>query len=73
MRIVDAVDWRLETIQDHEIISWLMGGDPAIRWQVMRDFLDEQDHLIEIEREKVAQSGWGARYLSYQEPDGLWG
>ena len=73
MRIAEGVDWRIETIQDHEIISWLMDGDPAIRWQVMCDLLDEQDHLIEIEREKVAQSGWGARYLSYQEPDGLWG
>ena len=27
---------------DHtEVIDWLMEGDPAIRWQAMRDILDK--------------------------------
>ena len=56
-----------------EIMDWLMEGDPAIRWQVMRDLLAEDEGIIQKEREKVAGTGWGARFLSYQEPTGLWG
>jgi len=25
---------------DDGVIQWLLDGDPAIRWQVMRDLLD---------------------------------
>ncbi len=56
-----------------ETINWLMDGDPAIRWQVMRDLLAEEEEIYEKEREGVAERGWGASYLSYQEPSGLWG
>ena len=27
--------------RDDAVLSWLLEGDPAIRWQVMRDLLDE--------------------------------
>jgi hypothetical protein len=26
---------------EESVIDWLLDGDPAIRWQVMRDLLDE--------------------------------
>ncbi len=26
---------------DPAILNWLLDGDPAIRWQVQRDLLDE--------------------------------
>jgi hypothetical protein len=58
--------------QDERIIDWLMKGDPAIRWQVMRDLLDYDEERIAQEQENVAESGWGARFLSNQEPTGLW-
>jgi hypothetical protein len=73
MRIATA-NYQEEWIsQNQEIIDWLLDGDPAIRWQVLRDLLDQDPIEIAREREKVAKSGWGARFLSYQEPNGLWG
>jgi hypothetical protein len=27
-------------MSDDSLIRWLLDGDPAIRWQVMRDLLD---------------------------------
>jgi hypothetical protein len=65
----DQKKWRYST---PEIIAWLMEGDPSIRWQVMRDLLEEDDALIEREQARVAEIGWGARFLSCQEPSGLW-
>jgi hypothetical protein len=26
--------------EDDPVVQWLMRGDPAIRWQVLRDLLD---------------------------------
>jgi hypothetical protein len=73
MRIADTVEREDIFTQRQEIIDWLMGGDPAIRWQVMRDLLDEDEIPITTERNKIADIGWGAQFLSYQEPSGLWG
>ena len=54
-------------------IEWLLGSDPALRWQVMRDLLDAPDDEVAAERAKVATEGWGARLLSLQPADGVWG
>lgn len=54
-------------------IDWLMEGDPAIRWQVMRDLLDAPETDWQAERQKVATEGWGARLLACQDADGRWG
>ena len=53
--------------------AWLLDSDPAIRWQVMRDLTDEPADVVAAERSKVTTSGWGARLLAHQGPDGLWG
>lgn len=53
-------------------IDWLMEGDPAIRWQVMRDLLAEPDDTVVAARARVAREGWGARLLSLQDRDGRW-
>jgi hypothetical protein len=53
-------------------ISWLLGGDPAIRWQVLRDVVGAADGAVERERRKVARDGWGARLLAEQDPHGTW-
>lgn len=57
---------------DPTTIEWLLDGDPAVRWQVMRDLLDEPDHVIADERVRVATTGWGARLLAHQDPEGSW-
>ena len=54
-------------------IDWLLKGDPPIRWQVMRDLLEEPPGIYEKERAKIKAQGWGARLLSRQDADGNWG
>jgi hypothetical protein len=54
-------------------IAWLMEGDPAVRWQVMRDLLHEPERRWQRERRRVATIGWGRRLLDRQRPDGNWG
>jgi hypothetical protein len=53
-------------------ISWLLDGDPAIRWQVLRDLVGAPDRTVGGERNRVARDGWGARLLALQDPAGTW-
>jgi hypothetical protein len=53
-------------------IEWLLAGDPAVRWQVMRDLVGVSRHGAERERGRIARSGWGARLLARQDGDGRW-
>jgi hypothetical protein len=53
--------------------DWLLASDPAIRWQAMRDLLDQPADAVAEERARVAKEGWGARLLALQRPDGRWG
>jgi hypothetical protein len=53
--------------------NWLLEGDPAIRWQVLRDIAAAPAHIVAAERARVATEGWGARLLAEQRPDGQWG
>src|SRR4051812_13288804 len=55
------------------VIEWLLESDPSIRWQAMRDLLDEPEPVVARERSRVAAEGWGARLLDLQDPDGHWG
>ncbi len=54
------------------MIDWLLEGDPAIRWQVLRDLTDASPDEIVAERARVERDGWGARLLALEDPDGLW-
>jgi hypothetical protein len=40
------------------VLDWLLDSDPSIRWQVMRDLLDEPDVVVARERSRVALEGW---------------
>ena len=43
---------------DRDVLDWLLAGDPAIRWQVMRDLLDRPEAEWRAERARVeAQRG----------------
>lgn len=55
-----------------KVIAWLLAGDPAIRWQVMRDLTGAPARAVENERRKVAAEGWGGRLLARQDPEGTW-
>jgi hypothetical protein len=66
---VQAVPIRKEDATLH----WLLDGDPAIRWQVMRDLLKSNKTLTQKERDQIARSGWGQRLLAQQADDGMWG
>jgi hypothetical protein len=54
------------------VIHWLLDSDPSIRWQVMRDLMDESHEVVAAERSRVASEGWGSRLLDLQGPDGQW-
>jgi len=53
-------------------IPWLLDGDPAIRWQTLRDLVGAAQRTVERERRRVARDGWGARLLARQDPEGTW-
>ena len=52
--------------------EFLLAGDPAIRWQVLRDLLDAPAAEVAAERARVATEGWGAALLAQQGVDGQW-
>ena len=54
------------------VIDWLLEGDPAIRWQVLRDLTNAPADEVAAERARVEHDGWGARLLALEDPDGLW-
>lgn len=54
------------------VIDWLLEGDPAIRWQVLRDLVGAPDEQVAAERAYVESAGWGARLLAVRDPDGQW-
>lgn len=54
------------------VIGYLLDGDPAIRWQTLRDLTDAPPDAVAEARARVAAEGWGARLLAEQQPDGRW-
>lgn len=57
---------------EEQVLGWLLDGDPAMTWQVMRDLSGSSQQNIDRERRRVATEGWGARLLGEQDEDGLW-
>ncbi len=55
-----------------DTIAWLLDGDPAIRWQVMRDLLDEPAAVWEAERQRTVEEGWVAELLGRRGRNGEW-
>lgn len=64
---------RIIILMETGTTDWLLTGDPSIRWQVMRDLLNETLVAYEHERVKVAENGWGQAILARQNADGHWG
>ncbi len=61
-----------EELSREQLVAWLLQGDPAIRWQVLRDLEAAPPEVVARERARVATEGWGARVLALQDPDGRW-
>jgi hypothetical protein len=59
-------------ITEPPILPWLLSGDPAIRWQALRDLAGAPQTEVLAERALVSEMGWGARLLDCQDPDGRW-
>jgi hypothetical protein len=55
-----------------DVLDWLLDGDPAIRWQVLRDLTDAPPEQVATERARVETEGWGARLLALRDDDGQW-
>ena len=55
------------------VIDWLLEGDPALRWQVLRDLADAPGSEVAAERSRIASEGAGAQVLAQQAADGTWG
>ncbi|MGY3126578.1 hypothetical protein ACVWW9_000077 [Agrococcus sp. UYP33] len=55
-----------------DTIDWLLQGDPAIRWQVLRDLQGAEPDEVAAERAQVAREGWGAQLLAERGDDGQW-
>lgn len=53
-----------------QIIDWLMEGDVSIQYQVWRDLLGVDKKKLQA---RIANEGWGQKYLSKQNPNGHWG
>jgi hypothetical protein len=54
------------------VVDWLLEGDPAIRWQALRDLTDAPPNEVASARDRVEHEGWGAQLLDREDPDGLW-
>ncbi len=58
--------------QTGQAIRWLLEGDPAIRWQSLRDLVGAPERAVERERQRISRHGWGARLLAKQDKKGTW-
>jgi hypothetical protein len=59
-------------VERRSVLRWLLEGDAAVRWQVLSDLTHGTPREVQAERARFVTSGWGARLLQQQSPDGLW-
>ena len=52
------------------VIDWLLEGDPAIRWQVLRDLTNASADDVAAERARVEHDGWGRASSRSRIPTG---
>lgn len=55
------------------MVRWLLEGDPAVRWQTLRDLVGAPEDEVRAERGRVESEGWGAQLLDLQDASGTWG
>ena len=52
--------------EDDPVVQWLLRGDPAIRWQVLRDLVNASETEVATERARVE------RLLSADHRQDVW-
>lgn len=52
--------------------TWLLDSDPALRWQVQRDLVEEPEQVWAATRTLIATEGFGRQLLDRQDADGQW-
>ncbi len=57
-------------MDNEAIIAWLLEGDVSIQYQTRRDLLGDDDRSLQ---RRIAEEGWGARFLSFRHENGHWG
>ncbi len=62
----------MKTNSEDRTLRWLLAGDVSIRWQTMRDLFNAPRSQWLPEQSKVAEQGWGARLLKFQDETGRW-
>lgn len=55
------------------IIEWLLAGDVSIQYQTHRDLLGSGSSVLKPLQSRIAEEGWGARFLACRSPRGHWG
>lgn len=60
-------------MNDFEVISFLLEGDPSIQYQTMKYLLGETEGELSELRRSIAVTGWGRMYLDAQNEDGSFG
>lgn len=58
------------TLDDHQLLAWLLEGDVSIQYQVHRDLLETDKPGLQ---DRIASEGWGARFLCFRKKEGHWG
>ncbi len=53
-------------------IEWLLEGDPSIRYQTFRNLVNANVKVIDKEKQKVLNEGWGRRFMDLQQKNGTW-
>ncbi len=54
----------------NELIEWLLLGDVAIQYQTQRDLQGQKDSKLQA---RIANEGWGARFLAQRQKNKHWG
>jgi hypothetical protein len=57
-------------MDSEELLQWLLAGDVAIQYQVNRDLLGQK---IPPLQKRIANEGWGYRFLQARNQNGHWG
>jgi len=71
MIIIKDTNWLNKNMHQKQI-QWLLTGDPAIRYQTLRDLTNSNIQEINPERQKILQDGWGKQLMDLQQENGTW-
>ncbi len=56
----------------HKQLSWLLEGDPSIRYQTLRYLVGAPEQILLKERKRILIKGWGRSFMDLQKEDGTW-